>query len=88
MTVKVKYGFYDDGSVQYKSWRNEKGEAHREDGPALEYSIGTRKWIKNEKLHRDDGPAIVWENGRHSYFLNGIFYTKEEYWKEIEKLRE
>ena len=79
--MKFYYG------VSGKHWFNEKRHYHREDGPAYEFSIGTRKWFKNEKLHREDGPAIVWYDGSHSYYLNNEFYTKKKYWKEIEKIK-
>jgi len=32
-------------------------------------------------IHRDNGPAIEWNNGHEEWFLNGICYTKEEYYK-------
>ena len=88
MTLKVKYYFNLDGTVESKIWRNEKGEYHRENGSACESSNGRRYWYKNNKYHREDGPAIVWENGYHEYYLIGKEYTKEEYWKEIRKKRE
>jgi hypothetical protein len=27
-----------------KVWRNEVGQLHREDGPAVEYANGTKEW--------------------------------------------
>lgn len=38
--------------------KNEKGERHREDGPAVEYADGSKYWYQNGELHREDGPAI------------------------------
>jgi hypothetical protein len=35
-----------------KRWYNEKGDCHREDGPAIEYADGTKSWYKNNKWHR------------------------------------
>jgi hypothetical protein len=32
-----------------KVWHNSKGEPHREDGPALECSDGTKAWYINGK---------------------------------------
>jgi hypothetical protein len=52
-------------------WRNESGELHREDGPAIEGANGTKKWYLNGKLHRVDGPAIEWEDGDKEWWLNG-----------------
>ena len=38
-----------------KSWYNENGELHREDGPALEYSNGTKEWwIKGVRLTEEE----------------------------------
>jgi len=33
-------------------YQNEKGECHREDGPAVEYNNGDRWWYINGKYHR------------------------------------
>ena len=30
-----------------KIWRNVAGEAHREDGPAVEFASGTKIWYRN-----------------------------------------
>ena len=86
MTSKVEYYFYSGNFIQFKYWKNEEGLAHREDGPAYEYVSGARKWYKNGLLHREDGPALVWGDGFHEYYLNNEQYSKEEYWKEIEKI--
>ena len=44
-------------------YRNEKGELHREDGPAYINSYGDQKWYQNGKLHRKEGPAMnKWNN--------------------------
>lgn len=40
-------------------WRNEDGNFHREDGPAIEYSSGDKEWWFDGKRHRTDGPAVV-----------------------------
>lgn len=51
-----------------KLWRNEKGELHREDGPAIEYPDGYKQWYINGKRHRADGPAI-----------EGLYQLKKKY---------
>jgi hypothetical protein len=53
-----------------KFWKNEKGEYHREDGPAVEYTNGEKHWFKNGKYHREDGPAIEESDGSKEYWLN------------------
>jgi hypothetical protein len=52
-------------------WRNEKGEYHREDGPAIEWATGDKYWYLNDELHRVDGPAIERANGDKEWWLNG-----------------
>jgi hypothetical protein len=47
----------EDGTVTYRDW---EGQFHRDDGPAVEYLDGTKKWYINGLRHRKDGPAIEW----------------------------
>lgn len=54
-----------------KRWTNRSGELHRTDGPALEFSNGTKEWYQNGKLHRTDGPAIEYINGTKYWYQNG-----------------
>ena len=60
-------------------WRNENGEVHREDGPAVEYVNGPKWWYKNGLIHRVDGPAIEYDDGTVRWALNGSCITKEEH---------
>ena len=60
-------------------WFNSKGQLHREDGPAIEYSNGTKSWYLKGHLHREDGPAMEWVNGTIFWYLEGECYTKEEF---------
>ncbi len=41
---------------------NEKGQYHREDGPAIEWNNGIKEWFINGLCHREDGPAIEWDS--------------------------
>jgi hypothetical protein len=54
-----------------KRWRNEKGEYHRLDGPAVEMVLGSKSWFVNGKLHRSDGPAIECPSGYKVWYVNG-----------------
>ena len=74
----------EDGTIRYK---NEKGLFHREDGPAYENPNGYRVWYKMGKYHREDGPAIEYSDGSFRYYLNDEFYDKEDYEREIIKLK-
>ena len=42
--ITYKVTVNEDGDI---FWRNEVGERHREDGPAVEYSDGTKFWYLN-----------------------------------------
>jgi hypothetical protein len=59
----------------YKYWvieyKNENNDYHRENGPAIEYSIGEKHWCKNNKRHREDGPAVESSDGKKHYWYNG-----------------
>ena len=74
-TYKVKVN--DLGTI---CWYNEKGEIHREDGPAVECADGSKEWWVNGKLHREDGPAFEWADGGKEWYLNGKMLTEQE-WK-------
>jgi hypothetical protein len=39
--MKSKLTVYDNGN---KSWELPNGKFHREDGPAVEYSNGSKQW--------------------------------------------
>ncbi len=80
-------------------WRNDKGELHREGGPAVEYKNGTKYWHKNEKIHRLDGPAIEHFDGTRKWLIEDLFHRldgpaiewnngNKEWWIEGEKYLE
>ena len=53
------------------------GLIHREDGPAIEYSNGTKEWYINGKRHRLDGPAIEYANGSKLWYPNGMVHRED-----------
>lgn len=55
------------GDVYYL---NDTGRIHREDGPAIENTDGTKRWCQNGVYHRVDGPAYC-ANGAMVWFFNG-----------------
>ena len=72
----------DDGTVvkpdkntiitNYKIlFRNDAGQTHREDGPALIYPNGYKAWWINGQRHREDGPAIIYADGHKAWWING-----------------
>jgi antitoxin component YwqK of YwqJK toxin-antitoxin module len=58
-------------------WRNERGEYHREDGPAIERVSGSKHWYLNGQLHRKDGPACEWADGDKEWYLNGKLHRED-----------
>ena len=60
-----------DGSRRYY---NADGQLHREDGPAVVCSSGTREWWQNGQLHREDGPAQVGSDGTKLWCINGKYH--------------
>lgn len=58
----------DELGTEY--WRDENGNLHREDGPAVTFKDGTSFWYRNNELHREDGPAIIRPDGTKEWYLN------------------
>ena len=50
---------------------------HREDGPAVEHTNGTKDWYLNGKLHREDGPAIERASGHKEWYINGELHRED-----------
>lgn len=61
--------------ARYRVWA-EYGMLHREGGPAVEYTNGSRYWYNYDKLHRLGGPAIEAANGDRYWFENDIKLTE------------
>ena len=74
--MKSKLTVYDNGN---KSWELPNGKFHREDGPAVEYSNGSKQWWLNGLRHRENGPAVEWGDGDKVWYLNDILHTEQEY---------
>lgn len=64
------------GTVRY---RNRDGLLHREDGPAVERSNGSREWFLDGQRHREDGPAIEYHDGTHEWYLDGKLLSEDEF---------
>ena len=62
------------GTVRY---RNRDGLLHREDGPAVERSNGSREWYRGGKLHRGDGPAVEYADGDRFWFRHDKLHRED-----------
>ena len=60
---------------------------HREDGPAVERTDGTKYWYLDGKRHREDGPAIERIDGTKEWYLNGVEYTEADWRKQTQKVK-
>lgn len=58
-------------------YKNETGEFHREDGPAVILINGTKSWYNQGKLHREDGPAIEHPDGHLVWFKNDLMHRED-----------
>lgn len=60
-----------NGVIRYT---NEKGQLHREDGPALiEYGKSKEEWYFNGHKHRDEGyPAVIYALGATENWEHGV----------------
>ena len=73
----------ENGTIEY---RNDKGQLHREDGPAVEWVDGGKVWFLNGKRHREGGPAVEFAGGYKAWFLNGVNHSEEEFNEKLRRL--
>ena len=50
---------------------------HREDGPAVEYTNGTKVWYLNGTHHREDGPAVEYLDGYKEWYIDGKLHRED-----------
>lgn len=58
-------------------YKNEKGQFHREDGPAVEYAGGDKQWWVDGQLNRTDGPAVENSNGCKEWWVKGRLHRTD-----------
>jgi len=46
-----------------KRYYNDQQQLHQDDGPAIEYSVGSKAWYQHDQCHREDGPAVELASG-------------------------
>ena len=76
MAVK-KYFVTVDGEGTTRWYKDAKCKTlHRENGPAVEYTTGDKRWYQNGDLHRTNGPAIEYASGTKRWYINGDHVTE------------
>jgi hypothetical protein len=67
------------GTIRYY---DSKGNLHRKDGPAVEYTDGEVMYFIHGTLHREDGPAYASADGDAlMYCLDGKAYDEVLFWR-------
>ena len=82
--IQLRKKVNDLGDIRYY---NKDGQLHRICGPAIVWSSGTMWWFCHGKRHRINGPAIEQSDGKMRWYINGTEYPEEDYWKEVERLK-
>jgi hypothetical protein len=49
---------------------------HREDGPAVEYSDGSKEWYLNGRRHREGESAVEFAYGLKKWYINGELHRE------------
>ena len=62
-----------------RRYYNSANQLHRDDGPAVVTTAGTRYWYQNNLLHREEGPAIERNDGTMHWIFHGISYTEVQF---------
>lgn len=76
--MKAQYIKIDRDGHKYYYSDKEMTQLHRENGPACEYTSGTKIWYLNGQCHRQDGAAIEYTNGiKYWYFYNRLVTEAE-----------
>ena len=57
--------------------KNEAGQLHCTDGPALKTVQGDVSWYINGKLHRDGGPALIQATGGVTWYEHGKIHRED-----------
>jgi len=69
--MKPQYIRTNEAGNKYYYSDKEMKVLHREDGPAVESSGGTKIWYRDGLVHRADGPAIEFNTGSKAWYRYG-----------------
>ena len=82
MPDATKFSRNHDGTEPNVRFRNDKGQLHNEDGPAIirrrsNGQIGTVRYYIEGRRHREDGPAFVTYD-RSGDVVDEIWYLRDK----------
>ena len=66
----AKREYNRNGAVR---WYDDKGHAHRKDGPAVVWSDGEQWWLRHGDFHFARGPSDLYADGRLRWYEDGDF---------------
>ena len=61
------------GNIEYRV----DGKLHRHDGPAIEWTDGTKEWYLYGYRHRDGAPAVIHPEGVTLWYFNGWLHRED-----------
>jgi hypothetical protein len=67
-----------------KRWYDSNGYFHRDNGPAIEHTDGSKQWYQHGNRHRDDGPAVQYSHGTKYWYLYGKYLSFNEWLDEVD----
>lgn len=76
--MQEKYIKIDEYGTKIYYKDREMSIIHRNDGPAIEYSSGSKEWWVDGVMHREDGPAaILVSKPRKEWWINGKLHRED-----------
>ena len=69
-----------------RRYYNKDDRLHRTNGPAVEYTDGTKRRLQDGQYHRIDGPAMEYPTGDNRWFINGKELTEAEFNQAVKTL--
>lgn len=68
----MKVTFENDAIIQ----RDDDGQLHSEDGPAIERPDGSMSYWRHGVLHRGNGPAVITPTGARMWLVDGLLHRE------------
>lgn len=79
---------YQTNEFGVKFTLDQNGELHSyNDEPSHISAGGDMYWHKHGKRHRTSGPSMIAANGKEVYYLEGKYYSKEDWEKQLQGLK-